>query len=132
MSWKPLILCVDDTPSVLEGFTTLLEQNGYRVLTATNGKEAVQAFISHSVDLVLLDDHMPEMDGGMAAMRMKESKPEVPVVLWSADDWLPRRDREAVDCFMRKSEPIASFLEKVDYLLSQRLLFRRFTNVESA
>ncbi len=61
---KPVILCVDDTPSVLEGEKMLLEENGYRVLTATNGKEAVQAFTSHSVDLVLLDYHMPEMNGG--------------------------------------------------------------------
>ncbi len=38
---KPVILCVDDTPSVLEGQKMLLEENGYRVLTATNGKEAV-------------------------------------------------------------------------------------------
>ena len=37
---KPVILCVDDTPSVLEGEKMLLEENGYRVLTATNGKEA--------------------------------------------------------------------------------------------
>ena len=59
---KPVILCVDDTPSVLEGLKMLLEENGYRVLTATNGKEAVQAFTSHSVDLVLLDFHMPEMN----------------------------------------------------------------------
>jgi CheY-like chemotaxis protein len=47
---KPVILCVDDTPSVLEGEKMLLEENGYRVLTATNGKEAVQAFTLHSVD----------------------------------------------------------------------------------
>jgi len=44
---KPVILCVDDTPSMLEGEKMLLEENGYRVLTATNGKEAVQAFTSH-------------------------------------------------------------------------------------
>jgi two-component system nitrogen regulation response regulator NtrX len=55
MSWKPVVLSVDDTPSVLEGQKMLLEENGYRVLTATNGKEAVQVFTSHSVDLVLLD-----------------------------------------------------------------------------
>ena len=132
MSWKPLVLCVDDTPSVLEGFTTLLEQNGYRVLTATSGKEAVQAFISHSVDLVLIDYHMPEMNGGTAAIRMKESKPEVPVVLMSGDDRLPSPDLEAVDCFMHKSEPIASFLEKIDYLLSQHLLFGRLSNGEAS
>jgi CheY-like chemotaxis protein len=126
MSWKPVILCVDDIPSVLEGQKMLLEENGYRVLTATNGKEAVQAFMSHSVDLVILDYHMPEMNGGMAAMRMKDSKPHVPVALLSGDECLPLRDLEAVDCFMPKSEPIISFLEKVDYLLSLRFLFRPF------
>ncbi len=104
MSWKPVILCVDDTPSVLEGQKMLLEENGYRVLTATNGKEAVQAFTTHSVDLVLLDYHMPEMNGGMAAVRMKDSKPDVPVALLSSDECLPLPD----------------------YLLSLRFLFRPF------
>lgn len=41
MVWKPLILCVDDTPSILEGHKSLLEENGYRVPTATNGTDAV-------------------------------------------------------------------------------------------
>jgi len=123
---KPVILCVDDTPSVLEGEKMLLEENGYRVLTATNGKEAVQAFASHSVDLVLLDYHMPEMNGGMAAVRMKVSKPDVPVALLSSDECLPLREIEAVDCFIPKSEPIVSLLEKVDNLLSLRFLFRPF------
>lgn len=126
MSYKPIILCVDDTPSVLEGEKMLLEENGYRVLTATNGEEAVQAFVSHSVDLVLLDYHMPAMNGGVAAARMKNFKPDVPVALLSADECLPPSDLEAVDCFVPKSEPISSLLEKVDYLLSLRFLFRRF------
>ena len=126
MLGKPVILCVDDAPGVLEGRKMLLEGNGYRVLTATNGKEAIQAFVSNPVDLVLLDYHMPEMNGGMAAARMKEAKPDVPVALLSADDRLPLRHLQAVDCFMPKSEPIISFLEKVDYLLNRRFLFRPF------
>jgi CheY-like chemotaxis protein len=54
MFGKPLILCVDDTASVLEGRKMLLEESGYRVLTAVNGQEAVQSLASNSVDLVLL------------------------------------------------------------------------------
>jgi CheY-like chemotaxis protein len=127
MNWKPVILCVDDTPDVLEGQKVLLKGNGYRVLTATNGKEAVQAFMSHSVDLVLLDHHMAEINGGVAAMCMKNSKPDVPIALLSGDERLPLRDFEAVDCCMLKSDPIISFLEKVDYLLSLRFLFRPFS-----
>jgi CheY-like chemotaxis protein len=92
MNWKPLFLCVDDTPSILEGQKMLLEEHGYRVLTATNGTEAVQAFVSHSVDLVLLDYHMPEMNGSIAAARMKDFKPDVPVALLSGDESLPPSD----------------------------------------
>jgi CheY-like chemotaxis protein len=86
----------------------------------------VQAFASHSVDLVLLDYYMPEMNGGMAAVRMKDSKPDVPVALLSSDECLPLRELEAVDCIIPKSEPIVSLLEKVDYLLSLRFLFQPF------
>jgi CheY-like chemotaxis protein len=111
---------------MLEGQKMLLEENGYRVLTATNGREAVQAFRSHSVDLVLLDYHMPEMNGDIAAAHMKDSKPDVPVALLSSDECLPARDLEVVDCFIPKSEPIVSLLEQVDYLLSLRFLFRPF------
>src|SRR5262245_55412137 len=125
MAWKPIILCVDDTPSILEGQKMLLEANAYRVLTATNGKDAVRA-VSHSVDLVLLDYNMREMTGGTVAARMKDFKPDIPVALLSGDEHLPRSELEAIDCFMPKSEPISSLLEKVDYLLSMRLLFRPF------
>jgi CheY-like chemotaxis protein len=102
----------------------LLEAAGYRVLTATDGKEAVQVFLSNSVDLVVLDYHMPEMNGAVAAVRMKNAKPDIPIAILSADDCLPPSDLQAVDCFISKSEPIVTFLEKVDYLLSLRLLFQ--------
>lgn len=121
---RPLILCVDDASSVLEGRKMLLEENGYEVLTATNGKEGVQAFVSNPVDLVLLDYHMPQMNGDVAAMHMKTCKPDVPIALLSSDEWLPPSTLQAVDAFMSKSEPIISFLEKVDYLLSLRFLFQ--------
>jgi two-component system, NtrC family, nitrogen regulation response regulator NtrX len=124
MSRKPIVLCVDDTPSILEGRKMLLEENGYRALTATNGKQAMEAFMTNSVDLVVLDYHMPEIDGGIVAARMKESKPDVPVMVLSGDECLAEEVLETADCFLSKSEPIAGFQEKVDYLLSLRILFR--------
>jgi CheY-like chemotaxis protein len=124
MTRKPIVLSVDDTPSILEGRKMLLEESGYRVLTASNGKQAMEAFMTNSVDLVVLDYHMPEMDGGIVAARMKESKPDVPVMLMSGDECLPEEVLETADCFLSKSEPIAGFLEQVDYLLSLRILFR--------
>jgi two-component system response regulator MprA len=124
MTGKPVILCADDAPSLLQGWKMLLEGNGYRILTAANGKEAVQAFVSNPVDLVLLEYHAHQMDGGVAAMHMRACKPNVPIALLSGDEWLPTRALEAVDAFISKSEPVTSLLEKVDYLLSLRFLFR--------
>ena len=124
MTRKPVILCIDDASSVVEGREILLEENGCQVVTAANGKEAVQAFVSNPVDLVLLEYHVHQMDGGVAAMHMRACKPDVPIALLSGDEWLPPRALEAVDAFISMTEPIISLLEKVDYLLSLRFLFQ--------
>jgi two-component system, sensor histidine kinase and response regulator len=125
MTRKPVILsCADNATSKLEGWQMLLEENGYQVLTAANGKEAVRAFVSNTVDLVLIDCHMPQIDGGEAAMQMKVCKPDVPIALLSGDEWLPPSALEAVDTLISKSEPTTGLLEKVDYLLSLRLLLQ--------
>ena len=126
MRRKPLILCVDDTPSVLEGRQMLLEENGYKVLTAASGKDAVQVFASNPVDLVLFDQHMPQVNGDVAAIHMRACKPDVPIALLSGDERPPPGALEAVDAFISRSEPITSLLEKVDYLLSLRFLFQPF------
>ena len=131
MTGKPLILCVDDASNVLEGRKMLLEENGFEVLTATNGREALQAFVSHPVDLVLLDYHMPQMNGDVAAAHMKARKPDVPLVLLSADDWVPQSKLKTVDAFVSKSEPITTFLEIVDHLLSLRFLFQPLGDLET-
>jgi two-component system, OmpR family, response regulator CpxR len=125
MNHKPLILCADDSLSVLEGWRKLLELKGYKVLTATDGTEAFQEFVSHPVDLVFLDYHMPHMNGDVAAAHMKSCKTDVPIALFSADDLNSLNDLEAVDALVSKSEPITRVLEIVDHLLSARFLFRR-------
>ena len=120
MTRKPFILCVDDRSSLLEGRQMLLEENGYKVLIATNGKDAVDAFASNPVDLVLIDCHMPQMDGGETAMQMKACKPDVPIALLSGDDWLPPCALEAVDAFISQAEPMRGLLEKASFVSAAR------------
>ena len=131
MLGKPLILCVDDALSVLEGRKSLLQQKGFEVLTASNGKEACEVFMSYPVDLVVLDYHMPIMNGGVAAAYMKASKPDVPVVLLSADDSVAASISKTVDVFVSKSESIPVFLELVDRLLGERFLFQPIGGAET-
>lgn len=128
MKYKPLILYADDNLNILEAWKELLQQNGYEVLTATNGREAVQAFRSHPVDLVLVDYHMPQMNGDAAAACMKALKPDVPIALLSADDIAPSSERIAVDVFVPKSESVPKVLKIVDDLLSRRVLFQALSH----
>lgn len=123
MSGKPVILCVDDEWSGLEGRRMLLEQCGYRVLVAMNGTEALELFSLHPIDLVLLDYHMPQMTGDAVAERMRASQPDIPIALLSADEELPESALRWVDAFVSKSEPPASVLQIVEHLLDLRLLF---------
>jgi CheY-like chemotaxis protein len=57
------ILVVDDDPQSRVGLRLLLECEGYEVITATNGVEALAAAAAHAPDVVVSDVQMPEMDG---------------------------------------------------------------------
>ena len=121
---KPLILYADDNASLVAGWKALLEAKGYEVLTANDGKEAVRAFAANPVDLALLDYHMPQMNGDVAAGHMKTCKADVPVALMSADNLPVLANLKAVDAFVCKSEAIGRVFDIVDDLLSRRVLFQ--------
>ncbi len=60
---KEMILCVDDNEQELSVLKFLLSTNGYRVVSATNGQEAIGIFAGTAVDLVFADIPMPQMNG---------------------------------------------------------------------
>jgi len=101
----------------------LLEDAGCNVLVATGGADALQLFASHPVDLVLLDYHMPGMNGDVVAEHMKAGQPDVLIALLSADDGLPESALRWVDAFVSKSESPANLLQIVEHLLDLRFLF---------
>jgi len=123
MTKRSLILCVDDDWNGLEGRKMLLEDAGYKVLVATTGADALQLFASHPVDLVLLDYHMPGMNGDVVAEHMKAGQSDVPIALLSADDGLPESALRWVDGFVSKSESPANLLQIIEHLLDLGLLF---------
>ena len=68
----PVILIADDDPSMRLVLKHSMEQNGYHVIEAANGLEAVQATIRQIPDLILMDAVMPEMDGFRATEEIKK------------------------------------------------------------
>ena len=112
-----LVLCVDDELIGLEVRKILLERAGYRVLTALDGPLGLQAFEKEPVDLVILDYSMPGMHGGEVATRMRQLKPQVPILLLSAYVGLPSEVTSLVDLYMTKGEGPDTLLTKIDSLL---------------
>ena len=78
---KKVILCVDDNEQELSVLKFMLATNGYRVVAATNGREAIGIFAETSVDLVLADYSMPQMNGCQMVERLKEIASHVPMIL---------------------------------------------------
>jgi len=116
-----IILSVDDEPSILELRRIVLEQAGYEVLSACDGLEALRMFDANTIDLVLLDYFMPEMDGEAVANEMKRKRPHIPVIIVSA----------SVDCIHRVRGKVDSFVCKGN---GPELLFaeiRRFLSTEA-
>jgi CheY-like chemotaxis protein len=78
---KKVILCVDDNEQELSVLTFMLSTNGYRVLSACTGQEAIGIFNQNQVDLVLADYAMPKMDGNQLVDRLKQIAPHIPMIL---------------------------------------------------
>jgi two-component system, OmpR family, response regulator CpxR len=78
---KKVILCVDDNEQELSVLKFMLVTNGYRVLAATSGQEAVSVFQENAVDLVLADHAMPQMSGDQLVAKLKQIASHVPMVL---------------------------------------------------
>ena len=77
------ILVVDDEPRYLRLLEANLHTEGYEVLTAQNGKEAIEMFSANPVDLIVLDVMMPQMDGFETCQRIRQYS-NVPIIILTA------------------------------------------------
>lgn len=77
------ILVVDDNKEIVYSISELLKYEGYQVVKAYDGMEALHALEKNKIDLILLDVMMPKMNGLSALMKMRE-KSRIPVIILSA------------------------------------------------
>ncbi len=77
------ILVCDDDKEIVEAISIYLKQEGYDIVPAYNGKEALQVMKEREVHLVILDIMMPEMDGIHALLKIREES-AIPVIFLSA------------------------------------------------
>ena len=77
------ILVCDDDHAIVDAIEIYLSQEGYRVLKAYDGLEAIKMLQEHEIHLILIDIMMPKMDGMRATMKIRETN-GVPIIFLSA------------------------------------------------
>lgn len=118
MSERPLILLVEDSEPVRDAFSILLEESGYRVAGAADGREALQAVADSPPDLILLDLGLPGVDGiqVVRTLRASPATAAIPVLaLTGRDDPATRRACADAGCaaYLVKPFPIQMLLRAV-------------------
>jgi len=98
------ILCIDDDDGMLGYQKALLERRGYAVLTAASARHGLQIAAVCAIAAVIVDYHMPEMNGHEVATEIKRLRPQVPIVMVSSDDEIPEHTLNVVDAFVSKND----------------------------
>lgn len=81
------ILIVDDDLHIQRLYKDELEEEGYEIVVASTGKDALELFDKENPDIVTLDILMPDIDGISLLRKMKELKPAIPIIMSTAYDY---------------------------------------------
>jgi DNA-binding response OmpR family regulator len=121
------ILLVDDEDSIQKLLAYPLEREGYRVLQARDGEEALRRFASETIDLVVLDIMLPKLDGLEVCKRLR-AESEVPIIMLTArDDELDKvlGLELGADDYITKPFSIREFRSRVRALLRRASVSRQ-------
>jgi DNA-binding response OmpR family regulator len=115
-SMQKTIIVVDDDPAILDLVEMVLDEEGYEVKTATNGREALDLLAAQQPTMVLLDLMMPVMDGWSFCRLVKgnAATKNLPIIIMSADRHLGQKaDDVSADDFLVKPFDIDMLLDTV-------------------
>lgn len=116
---RKIILCIDDNRQGLAIRKLFLEALGYEVLLAHRAADGLDLLSHHVVAAVIVDLHMPDMEGDELASAIRRSFPGLPIVMLSgciAD--MPPNCCGVVDRFVRKGEPANRLIDTLRELTS--------------
>ena len=120
----PLVMVTDDSVTVRKVTTRLLERNGYEVMTAKDGVDAVAKLEERRPDLMLLDIEMPRMDGFEVASHVRHDSrlKNIPIIMITSRTGEKHRERAfeiGVDRYMGKPFQEGELLETIQELLAR-------------
>jgi DNA-binding response OmpR family regulator len=116
---KARVLLVDDDRSVLDALGAVLESEDFDVVRAADGHEAVQKFLEHRTDIVLLDLNMPVKGGWDTCERLTTINPLLPIIIITARPDAHTSARAVGAALMQKPLDLPRLLKTIHELLAQ-------------
>ncbi|MDH4027841.1 MAG: response regulator [Nitrospirota bacterium] len=113
------LLIVDDDLNIQRLYKEELEEEGYDIVIAGTGKEALEMFEKENPDIVTLDILMPDIDGISLLRKMKEQRPDIPIIMSTAYDY---RDDFAVwasEAYIVKSSDLGELKKTIKKLTTE-------------
>ncbi len=110
------ILVVDDDIHIQGLLKEELEEDGYKILTACNGKQAISILLDghEKTDLIILDLRMPQMDGLETMAHIMKLKLELPVIIFSAySSYRSDPIAMAADAYVLKSSDLSELKKRI-------------------
>ena len=115
------ILIVEDEQHQRELYAMELQEEGYEVDQAANGKEAVDKVKVNKYDCVVLDIRMPEMDGIEALVKILSRDKKVPIIIYTAySNYKSNFMTWTADAYITKSSNLKELKDKIKELVSAR------------
>ena len=114
------ILIVDDNKKLLDMLRRTLRYEGFQVLTASSGRDALETVATHCPDLLVLDWLMPDLDGIGVMQRLRALADEVPILMLTARDAVEHRVEglsSGADDYLVKPFSTAELLARIQALL---------------
>ncbi|MGD0267644.1 MAG: response regulator [Candidatus Sulfotelmatobacter sp.] len=108
------LLCIHKDPAQLSS----LREQGYDLVTATNGSEGLRLFMSRTVDAIVVEYHLGLLDGATIATSIKQVRPEVPIIMLADNLELPDGALNSVDAVVTKADGAHFLWATVHFVLN--------------
>ncbi len=115
------VLCVDDDLTLLNLYKIELSEEGYKVILAKDGKEALLKFVQEKPDVVVMDIRMPVMDGIQTLTAMLGRNRQIPVILNTAHPQFRENFMTwGAEAYVLKSSDLTELKQKIREVLNRR------------
>ena len=108
------LLCIHRDPAQLR----LLQENGYELVTASNGSEGLRLLMARPVDAIVIEYHLGLLDGAVVATEIKKAKPQIPIIMLTDHLELPDGALKSVDAIVTKCDGAHFLWATVHFILN--------------